>query len=126
MNKILVLLTTLLISVNSFSQSTAFAKAYELFIGYKADKYSETTWSDGTEVDILVVISKDKVKIYSSEVQEYRMTGKSSKTEDGAKYFAVDTNGLQCFVYLGKKDGVTYIIVEYVDYAWMYLLTPND
>jgi hypothetical protein len=126
MNKILVLLTTLLISVNSFSQSTAFAKAYELYIGYKADKYSEIKWSEATEVDILVVLSEDKVKIYSSEVQEYRMTGKSTSTETGTRYFAVDTSGLQCFVYLGRKDDVMYLIIEYGDYAWMYLITPND
>jgi len=126
MNKILVLLTTLLISVNSFSQSTAFAKAYEFFMGYKEDKYSEVTWSESTEVDILVVISEDKVKIYSSEIQEYRMTGKSTKTETGYRNFAVDSNGLQCFVYVGRKDDVMYLIIEYGDYAWMYLITPND
>ena len=126
MNKILFLLTALLISVNSFSQSTAFAKAYDFYMGYKVDKYSEIKWSEGTEGDILVVISEDKVKIYSSEIQEYRMTGKSSSTENGTRYFAVDTKGLQCFLYLGKKDDIIYVIIEYGDYAWMYLVTPNN
>jgi hypothetical protein len=125
MNKILVLLTTLLISVNSFSQTASFAKAYEFFIGYKENKYSEVTWGGGNEVDILVVISQDKVKIYSSEIQEYRMTGESTETKTGVRYLSVDKDGLQCFVYLGRKDDIMYLTIEYGDYAWMYFIYPN-
>ncbi len=125
MKNLLLLLSFTLLSSNLFAQ-TSFAKAFEFYLGFKTSKNSEITWSDGNEVDILVVISEDKVKIYSSEIQEYRMTGKSTQTETGVRYFAVDSNGLQCFLYLGRKDDIMYLIIEYGDYAWMYLVTPND
>ena len=50
MNKILVLLTTLLISVNSFSQSTAFAKAYMKIEEGHAYKFEFGKTKDGTVI----------------------------------------------------------------------------
>ena len=126
MNKILSLLVAILISFNSFSQSTSFSKAYYFNMGIKAEMFSEINWGTGTPVDILIVISENKLKIYSKEIQEYRMTGKSIKTNKGSRFLAVDGSGLQCFVYIGNKDEIMYLVIEYSDYAWMYLITPSN
>jgi hypothetical protein len=51
----------------------------------------------------------------------------SEKSEDYAKFLAVDEDVNQCFYYIGydKEYDVLYQMIEYADYAWMYLVTPN-
>jgi hypothetical protein len=126
MKKILPILTFLLITTNLFAQAS-FARATEFYLGYKASKESKIVWSNGSEVDILVVITESTVKIYSSEIQEYRMVNDGVNLGNHSRYLAIDKNGLQCFLYLGNdEDGNIYTIIEYGDYAWMYYLKPND
>jgi hypothetical protein len=114
-------------SISSFAQ-TSFSKAYKFYIGVKDTKSSPITWDKNPiDVDILIVISDDKVKIYSSETQVYHIVGESEKSETYAKFLAVDDDGNQCFYYIGydKEYNVLYQMIEYADYAWMYLVTPN-
>lgn len=130
MKKIIVFLLFTFFSVNLFSQPS-FARAFEFHLGFKPTKNSKITWTKGGEVDLLVVISESLVKIYSSEIQEYRIVSDGEKfTDDGnsyVKYLAVDKSGLQCILYLGTDiDSDIFTIIEYGDYAWMYYLKPND
>ncbi len=126
MSKIISIITSLLISISALSQTASFARAYEFHLGYKETKDSEVIWSRGNEVDMLVVISDNTVKIYSSEIQEYRMVDNGKDFGTYTRYLAVDKSGLQCFLYLGTKDDSIYTVIEYGDYAWMYYLTPNN
>jgi hypothetical protein len=125
MKKIIPLLVLLFLSINSFCQPS-FARAFEFHLGFKPTKDSKITWSSGSEVDILVVISETTLKIYSSEIQEYRMVSDGVEFGSAKRYLAVDKDGLQCYLYLGNTEGVIYTIIEYGDYAWMYYLNPND
>ena len=119
MYKLISIITSLLISISALSQTASFARAYEFHLGYKETKDSEVIWSRGNEVDMLVVI-------YSSEIQEYRMVDNGKDFGEYTRYLAVDKSGLQCFLYLGSKEGNIYTVIEYGDYAWMYYLTPNN
>jgi hypothetical protein len=125
MKKILSILTLVFLSLSTFSQ-VSFARAYDFYLGFKPTANSKITWSRGGEVDILVAISESTVKIYSSEIQEYRMINDGTELGSSKRYLSVDKNGLQCFIYLGKNDEGIYTIIEYSDYAWMYYLNPND
>jgi len=127
MNKFITLTAFILMSISSFAQ-TSFSKAYKFYIGVKDTKSSPITWDKNPiDVDILIVISDDKVKIYSSETQVYHIVGESEKSDVYAKFLAVDDDGNQCFYYIGydKEYNVLYQMIEYADYAWMYLVTPN-
>jgi len=127
MTKTIALIITLLISISSFAQ-TSFSKAYKFYIGVKETKSSPIIWDKNPlDVDILVVITTDKVKIYSSETQVYHIVSEGEKSDNYAKYLAVDEDGNQCFYYIGydKEYDVLYQMIEYADYAWMYLVTPN-
>jgi len=127
MTKTIALIITLLISISSFAQSS-FSKAYKFYIGVKETKSSPIIWDKNPlDVDILVVITTDKVKIYSSETQVYHIVSEAEKSESYAKYLAVDGDGNQCFYFIGydKEYDVLYQMIEYADYAWMYLVTPN-
>ena len=127
MYKFKALLISLLISISSFSQ-TSFSKAYKFYIGVKDTKSSPITWDKNPiDVDILITISTDKVKIYSSETQVYHIVSEAEKSENYAKYLAVDDDGNQCFYFIGydKEYNVLYQMIEYADYAWMYLVIPN-
>jgi hypothetical protein len=127
MYKFKALLISLLISISSFSQ-TSFSKAYKFYIGVKETKSSSITWDKNPiDVDILITISTDKVKIYSSETQVYHIVSEGEKSDNYAKYLAVDGDGNQCFYFIGydKEYDVLYQMIEYADYAWMYLVIPN-
>ena len=125
MKKVITFLTFLFLSLNLFAQPS-FARAYGFYLGFKPTSDSDITWSKGQEVDILVVISESTLKIYSSEIQEYRMVSDGTDLLNAKRYLAIDKNGLKCVVYLGSNDGLIYTIIEYGDYAWMYYLNPND
>lgn len=73
------------------------------------------------------LFSDNAIKIYSSEIQEYRTVDSGIKSDSFSRYLAIDKNGLQCYLYLGKdEDGDIYTIIEYSDYAWLYYLKPNN
>jgi hypothetical protein len=125
MKKVILFLAFLFLSSISFSQ-VSFARAYDFYLGFKPTENSKITWSRGGEVDILVAISESTVKIYSSEIQEYRMVSDGVQSGNSKRYLAVDKNGLQCYLYLGNNEEGIYTIIEYSDYAWLYYLNPND
>ena len=128
MKKIITLLLFMVISTTLFSQATMY-RANELFIGYKESKQAEITWSpEITEVDILVVVADDEIKIYSSEIQKYYMINVIEENDSQLKILTVDKNGIQCFFILGysKDYNKLYILIEYSDFCWMYSLIPEN
>jgi hypothetical protein len=117
----------LLITINTFSQANFF-KAHTFCIGFKETKESEIVWSpEKTEVDILIV-SSENLKIYSSEIQEYYLVRVLESNDDYVKVMAVDKNGSQCFYTFGfsKSAQTFYFLIEYADYAWMYIVDSKD
>jgi len=126
MKKLLILLF-LLITINTFSQVNFF-KAHTLCVGFKETKESEIVWSpEKSEVDILIVSSED-LKIYSSEIQEYYPVKVLESNDVYVKVMAVDKRGSQCFYTFGfsKSAETFYFLIEYADYAWMYIVNPKD
>lgn len=126
MKKILIFLF-LLSSVETFSQ-VHFFKAHTFCFGVKESKNSEIIWSsEKKEVDILIVSSED-LKIYSAEYQEYYPVRIVDSNELYIKALAVDKNGTRCYFTVGFSETykTIYILIEYADFAWMYIVNPKD
>jgi hypothetical protein len=126
MRKILILLSFVLLSLVSFSQENLFGRAYLLY----------TAESDGTELvwnnepikcDILVQIEGQKVTIYSKETQIYRIVSLEENDVNTSKYKAVNTNGVKCYLYIGRYgefDDIA-ITIEFSDLGWTYVVSED-
>jgi len=126
MKKLIVALFFSISSLVSFSQEATFAKAYNLFLGFKSDNNSPITWSSqATDVDILIITKPERVTIYSSEIQEFRIISLATEIETASKWFAVDQNGKQCFYYIGYDEASVFHMIEYSDYAFLYRVIPD-
>jgi hypothetical protein len=124
------ILSTLLVlsSLFSFSQEVGFARATELYTGYR-DTNQEIVWNGSpTTVDILIKLENDKVTIFSQQMQVYRVVTKLRDEESIITYRMVDLNGVNCNFHMGPSDtqGKIFIFIEYNDYVWMYLTELDD
>jgi hypothetical protein len=124
------ILSTLLVlsSLFSFSQEVGFARATELYTGYR-DTNQEIVWNGSpTTVDILIKLENDKVTIFSQQMQVYRVVAKLRDEESIITYRMVDLNGINCNFHMGPSDtqGKIFIFIEYNDYVWMYLTKIDD
>jgi hypothetical protein len=127
MKKVISFVIATILSVTLFSQESLFTRAYSFTPGFKESKDSKVFWSNQfTSVDILISTTSEKVTIYSSEVQEYRILSLSEEIEGGSKWFAVDKDGKQCFYYIGYTEDYIFQAIEYSDYAWMYLVKVDE
>ncbi len=112
----------------SFSQEVGFARAVELYTGYR-DTNQEIVWNcSPTSVDILIKLEDDKVTIFSQELQVYRVVAKTSDEDSYISYRMLDLNGSNCNFHMGPSEtqGYIFIAIEYNDYAWMYLTEIDD
>jgi hypothetical protein len=119
------ILSTLLVlsTLFSFSQEVGFARATELYTGYR-DTNQEIIWNGSpTDVDILIKLEDDKVTIFSQELQVYRVVVKLRDEDSYVSYRMLDLNGQNCNFHMGPSEtqGYIFIAIEYNDYAWMYL-----
>jgi hypothetical protein len=117
-----------LFSLTSFSQSLEYARARTFNIGYRDFITNEIVWNGTTsECNILIKIQDDKVTIFSKTQQEYYVVGKLAEIDNTVQYRMQDSNGISCNFYMGQSElpGVLFIVIEYNDYAWMYLVTPE-
>lgn len=118
----------LIFSLTSFSQDIEYARAKTFNIGYRDFTTNEIVWNGTTtSCNILIKIEDDKVTIFSNTIQNYFLVGKLSESENTAQYRMQDTNGISCNFYMGPSEieGVMFMVVEYNDYAWMYLVVPE-
>jgi len=48
--------------------------------------------------------------------------------DNTAQYRMQDSNGISCNFYMGQSElpGILFMVVEYNDYAWMYLVVPEQ
>lgn len=123
MKKFILSLFLVVSSLLSFSQEIGFARAVELYTGYR-DTNEEIVWNGSpTEVDILIKLEDDKVTIFSQELQVYRVVGKIRDEDSYITYRMLDSNGSNCNFHMGPSEtqGYIFIAIEYNDYAWMYL-----
>ena len=73
MKKFILSLFLVFSTLLSFSQEIGFAKAVELYTGYR-DTNNEIVWNGSpTSVDILIKLEDDKVTIFSQQTQVYRL-----------------------------------------------------
>jgi hypothetical protein len=123
MKKFILSLVLIASSLLSFSQEVGFAKAVELYTGYR-DTNNEIVWNGSPKsVDILIKLEDDKVTIFSQEQQVYRVVAKLSDENLYVTYRMVDSQGGNCNFHMGPSEtqGYVFIAIEYNDYAWMYL-----
>ena len=128
MKKFILSLVLVLSTLLSFSQEVGFAKAVELYTGYR-DTNNEIVWNGSpTSVDILIKLEDDKVTIFSQELQVYRVVVKTSDEDSYVAYRMLDLNGQNCNFHMGPSEtqGYIFIAIEYNDYAWMYLTEIDD
>ena len=127
MNKFLFLLTLIFSTMVSFSQETFFGRAYLLYTA-ESDG-TELVWNDEPiKCDILVQIEDQKVTIYSKETQTYRIVSLKDNDLNSSKYLAVNTNGIRCYLYIGKygESDDMAITIEFSDLGWTYVVTEDD
>ena len=123
MKKFILSLVLVLSTLLSFSQEVGFAKAVELYTGYR-DTNNEIVWNGSpTSVDILIKLEDDKVTIFSQQTQVYRVVTKLSDKDSYITYRMLDSQGGNCNFHMGPSEtqGYIFIAIEYNDYAWMYL-----
>lgn len=118
-----------LFSLPSFSQDIEYARARTFNIGYRDFSTNEIVWN-GTinDCDILIKLTDSKVTIFSKSQQEYYVVGKLAEQDNVAQYRMQDSSGNSCNFYMGPSEitGVLFMIIEYNDYAWMYLVVPES
>jgi hypothetical protein len=118
----------LLTSIFSFSQDLEYARARTFSVGYRDMQTNEIVWNGTpTECNILIKLSETKVTIYSKTQQDYYMVGKLAEMDNTAQYRMQDSSGNSCNFYMGPSEitGVLFMMVEYNDYAWMYMVVPE-
>lgn len=126
MKKFILLFLVMITSLISFSQEIRFARANSVLLGSKNFK-SEVTWGEAQDCDLLVKIEQSKVTIYSDRPQEYRVINTIEQQEDYSKWLMSDTRGVNCWFYMGVTEDSQYFVgIEYNDYVWFYLITPQD
>jgi hypothetical protein len=128
MKKFILSLVLVVSSLLSFSQEIGFARATELYTGYR-DTNQEIVWNGSpTTVDILIKLEDDKVTIFSQQTQIYRVVGKLHDEDSYITYRMVDLQGGNCNFHMGPSEtqGYIFIAIEYNDYAWMYLTKIDD
>ena len=128
MKKFILSLFLVVSSLLSFSQEVGFARAVELYTGYR-DTNQEIVWNGlPTDVDILIKLEDDKVTIFSQELQVYRVVAKTHDEDSYITYRMLDLNGSNCNFHMGPSEtqGYIFIAIEYNDYAWMYLTKIDE
>jgi len=128
MKKFILSLFLVVSSLLSFSQEVGFARAVELYTGYR-DTNQEIVWNGSpTSVDILIKLEDDKVTIFSQELQVYRVVAKTHDEDSYITYRMLDLNGSNCNFHMGPSEtqGYIFIAIEYNDYAWMYLTKIDE
>ena len=128
MKKFILSLFLVVSSLLSFSQEVSFARAVELYTGYR-DTNEEIVWNGSpTSVDILIKLEDDKVTIFSKELQVYRVVAKTRDEDSFVTYRMLDLNGSNCNLHMSPSEtqGYIFIAIEYNDYAWMYLTEIDE
>ncbi len=128
MKKFILSIFLVLSTLLSFSQEVGFARATELYTGYR-DTNNEIVWNGSpSSVDILIKLEDDKVTIFSQQTQIYRVVTKIRDEESIITYRMLDSNGINCNFHMGPSEtqGYIFIAIEYSDYAWMYLTEIDE
>lgn len=97
---------------------------------FKINEYKWSEWSDWEETSVLITIdlTKERVTIYSKEIQEYDIIEYEEVTYDkeGDKtvpFICVNKDGLKCrvrLIRLYSKDETTQLYVDFSDVKWAY------
>jgi len=121
MKKLILTLSLSFLVLTIFAQT--WAKAVNLTIGIRDNKYSKFTWGETRPVDdnLLIKLDDDDVIIYTEELQFYQTLKPEYFTEDGkgSYWFAVDEERKRCKVYLYYKGG-NVLMIEYDDVCIIY------
>jgi hypothetical protein len=127
MKKLFLLTFFLLSTIILFSQDALFGRAYLFYTGVSDG--TDIVWNEyPTKCDILVQIEDQKLTIYSETLQTYRIINLKENGERIAKYLAVNSDGIKCYLYVGQYGesddiGVT---IEFSDLAWTYVVSEDD
>jgi len=127
MKNLLAILLMLFLSVTSFSQ-VAHTRAKLFNVGYKDTESNEFVWNGTpTECNILIDIKQNSVVIWSKEKQNYSVIGKVEDNNEYVMYRMSDSNGRKCNFYIApvKDSQSVLIIIEYSDYAWLYVCSED-
>lgn len=123
MKKIVILLTTILISVSAFAQNTRWFQSTAF--AYK-EAYS-STWSDWqpSNVKICFDFNNQTITIYSPQVQIYKVIRQVPAPKDNSgyqeKYLVMNPNGFYYYVRLRiEKSGYSQLYVDANDASIVY------
>ena len=123
MKKIVILLTTILISVSAFAQNTQWFQSTSF--AYK-EAYS-STWSDWqpSNVKICFDFINQTITIYSPQVQIYKVIRQVPAPKDNSgyqeKYLVMDPNGFYYYVRLRiENSGNSQLYVDANDASIVY------
>jgi hypothetical protein len=127
MKKIYLIILFILVYGASIAQVLKF-RSYSSSIKTKGS-YGWTKWSEPKDNNILIVfdLDKERVSIFSKEVQEYDIykTFERETDKDGDyiyEYACVDASGLKCHIRWVKLNSQNGRIQVYVDFADVMLL----
>jgi len=127
MKKILILIMTLILGIQTLSAQTYRYKAAYYAFGERT--YSgKIVWGKWQRSNVIITIDfdDDYIKVYSSRNQDYVIIeyGDTYKDEDEANnvnMVALDEEGIECNMRLRvQKDGVAQMYSYYSDCAWVY------
>jgi len=134
MNKTIKLICLTVITLLTFS-TVSFGQVYKLkstayTYMYKINDYSWSGWDEWKETTVLITIdlNKQRITIYSQEMQVYDVAENEGEHYDSdgdetLSLYCVDKNGITCRIRLVKlisQGGRNQLYVDYSDMKWVY------
>jgi len=117
------LLLFVVLSIHSFCQTNNNLVANKITVALRQPDHKLYWFDDTQEVNIKINLEKDKVTINSDIAQVYNFISLETKDSEYNKWYCVDKDGKNCYLYLMNfKDNpnITYVAAEYDDVAWYY------
>ena len=121
MKKIIFIFVFLLGINNLYAQDCMWLKAYELAIKF------DGSWSDWEDVNIEVKVDldRDRITIYSAEVQIYRILEQIEAPHDSSgeqiAFKVIDQDGdIGRFRFRVQNNGTKQLYVDFNDVSWVY------
>jgi hypothetical protein len=133
MKRLLSILFVLMLSFCAYSQVYKY-QSYEYSSRYLNDNGYWSEWKDWEPSDVLIVINppKQRVTIYSKEIQEYDFYDVSEEKSDGqggteSDFYGVNADGLRCQVrFRFQKNGVMQLYVFFSNFQCVYNIKSKD
>lgn len=136
MKKLTLSIILVLLSAFGFAQSIYKFRSTDLAYQYYDSYYgSWSSWSDWQSTSVLIVIDlyKERITIYSSELQQYDIYENYDERIDSDgdyvnEFRAIDQDGIRCGIRFITNDNTSrsQIYIDYSDMRWVYNVYSLD